>query len=106
MQYRRIPFASGLSPSELLNGRQIRAEIDTLIPSTPHLLQGIQSTQTIKHSNAEDSEVVSKLEYGYKLGSPCYVPYFGPRRDRDPRWVPAIVTKVHGARCSRDWPRI
>ena len=30
MQYRRIPFASGLSPSELLNGRRIRTKIDTL----------------------------------------------------------------------------
>ena len=29
MQYRRIPFASGLSPSELLNGRRIRTKIDT-----------------------------------------------------------------------------
>ena len=37
MQYRRIPFASGLSPSELLNGRKIRTKIDTLVPSIPHL---------------------------------------------------------------------
>ena len=42
MQYRRIPFASGLSPSELLNGRRIRTKIDTLVPSIPHLLQGRQ----------------------------------------------------------------
>ena len=40
MQYRRIPFASGLSPSEFLNGRRIRTKIDTLVPSIPHLLQG------------------------------------------------------------------
>ena len=79
MRYRRIPFASGLSPSELLNGRRIRAQIDTLVPSIPHLLQGRQSS---KHSNAEDSEVVSKVEHHYALGDPCY---FGPRRDRDPR---------------------
>ena len=80
MQYRRIPFASGLSPSELLNGRRR------------------QSRQASKHSNAEDSEVVSKVEHHYSLGDPCYALYFGPRRDRDPRWVPAIVTKVHGTR--------
>ena len=24
--------------------------------------------------------------------------YHGPRRDKDPRWVPAIITKVHGSR--------
>ena len=95
MQYRRIPFASGLSPSELLNGRRIRTKIDTLVPSIPHLLQGRQSRQSSKHLNAEDSEVVSKVEHHYSLGDPCYALYFGPRRDRDPRWVPAIVTKVH-----------
>ena len=98
MQYRRIPFASGLSPSELLNGRRIRTKIDTLVPSIPHLLQGRQSKQASKYSNAEDSEVVSKVEHHYSLGDPCYALYFGPRRDRDPRWVPAIVTKVHGTR--------
>ena len=98
MQYRRIPFASGLSPSELLNGRRIRTKIDTLVPSIPHLLQGRQSRQASKYSNAEDSEVVSKVEHYYSLGDPCYALYFGPRRDRDPRWVPAIVTKVHGTR--------
>ena len=85
MQYRRILFASGLSPSELLNGRRIH----TLVPSIPHHLQGRQSS---KHSNAEDSEVVSKVEHHYTLGDPCYALYFGPRRDRDPRWVPAIVS--------------
>ena len=90
MQYRRIPFASGLSPSELLNGRRIRTKIDTLVPSIPHLLQGRQSRQA--------SKVVSKVEHHYSLGDPCYALYFGPRRDRDPRWVPAIVTKVHGTR--------
>ena len=98
MQYRRIPFASGLSPSELLNGRRIRTKIDTLVPSIPHLLQGRQSRQASKHSNAEDSKVVSKVEHHYSLGDPCYALYFGPRRDRDPQWVPAIVTKVHGTR--------
>ena len=98
MQYRRIPFASGLSPSELLNGRRIRTKIDTLVPSIPHLLQGRQSRQASKHSNAEDSEMVSKVKHHYSLGDPCYALYFGPRRDRDPRWVPAIVTKVHGTR--------
>ena len=98
MQYRRIPFASGLSPSELLNGRRIRTKIDTLVPSIPHLLQGRQSKQASKYSNAEDSEVVSKVEHHYSLGDPCYALYFSPRRDRDPRWVPAIVTKVHGTR--------
>ena len=98
IQYKRIPFASGLSPSELLNGRRIRSKIDTLFPSIPHFLQGRQSRQSGKHSNAEESEVVSKVKHHYTSGDPFYALYFGPRRDRDPRWVPAIVTKVHGAR--------
>ena len=105
MQYRRIPFASGLSPSELLNGRRIRTKIDTLVPSIPHLLQGRQSRQASKHSNAEDSEVVSKVEHHYTLGDPCYALYFGPRRDRDPRWVPAIVTNVRVIPRGPTWRR-
>ena len=82
----------------MLNGRRIRTKTDTLVPSIPHLLQERQSRQSGKHSNAEDSELVSKVEHHYTLGDPCYALYFGPRRDRDPRWVPAIVTKVHGTR--------
>ena len=31
MQYRRTPLASGYSPSEILNGRQIRCKIDTFL---------------------------------------------------------------------------
>ncbi|XP_067945052.1 uncharacterized protein [Watersipora subatra] len=31
-------------------------------------------------------------------GRPCYAPYCGPRRDKKPQWVPAIVTKVFGGR--------
>ena len=27
-----------------------------------------------------------------------YTLYHGPGRDKDPRWVPAIVIKVHGSR--------
>ena len=52
-----------------MNGRQIRTKIDTLVPSIPHLLQG---RQLGKYSNAEDSEVVSKVEHHYTLGDPCY----------------------------------
>ena len=50
MQYRRIPFASGLSPSELLNGRRIRTKIDTLVPSIPHLLSCREDSQNKRAS--------------------------------------------------------
>ena len=39
MVYRLTPLANGLSPSELLNGIQIRAHIDLLLPSPVHLQQ-------------------------------------------------------------------
>ena len=42
MQYRRTPLADTYSPSELLNGRQIRTKIDVLLPSPAHLAQGKQ----------------------------------------------------------------
>ena len=37
MQYRRTPLADTYSPSELLNGRQMRTKMDVLLPSPPHI---------------------------------------------------------------------
>ena len=37
MQYRRTPLAVGYSPSEFLNGRQIRSKIGILLPSPAHI---------------------------------------------------------------------
>ena len=33
--------------------------------------------------------------------------YHGPQRDKDPRWIPVFVTKVHGSMCGyvRVFPR-
>jgi transposase InsO family protein len=42
MIYRRTPLACGYSPSELLNSRQIRTQLDALRPSLAHSLQGRQ----------------------------------------------------------------
>jgi len=86
MMYRRTPLAMGQSPSELLNGRQIRTKIDTLLPSPAHVTQGRQV------------QPISKVGPVYKVGQPVYALYYGPRQDKDPRWVPAIVTKVFGSR--------
>ncbi|CAM1324577.1 Uncharacterised protein g8711 [Pycnogonum litorale] len=47
-QYRRTPLESRLSPSELLNGRQIRTELDALIPSPAHIAQRKQAQQATK----------------------------------------------------------
>ena len=39
MQYRRTPLNQGLSPSELLNGGQIRTTLDAIVPSPVHTTQ-------------------------------------------------------------------
>ena len=39
MQYRRSPLASGYSPSENLNGRQIRCKMDVILTSPTHIAQ-------------------------------------------------------------------
>ena len=82
MQYRRTATDSEYSPSELLNNRQLRAVIDTLLPSPPHIAQS-------KLNSSNDK--VNKTSYHFKIGDPCYTLHFGPRRNQDPRWVPAVI---------------
>jgi transposase InsO family protein len=102
MQYRRTPLPTGFSPSQLLNGRQIRCKIDTLLPSPAHVAQEKQSSK----QNDEQPEpsttpqlhgVVAKLQ-AYPVGTACYTLYFGRHHSQQPRWVPAVVTKVYGPR--------
>ena len=95
MQYRRTPLAEGYSPSELLNGRQIRTKIDALLPSPAHMAQGRQARAATK---SQEKEVPERIGPVYSVGTPCYALYCGPRQEKDPRWVPALVTKVFGSR--------
>ncbi|KAL5494059.1 hypothetical protein EMCRGX_G015329 [Ephydatia muelleri] len=95
MQYRRTPLADGYSPSELLNGRQIRAKIDTLLPSPAHMAQARQAREATKAQAQENPERVTPI---YNIGTPCYALYCGHRQEKDPKWVPAVVTKVFGSR--------
>ena len=95
MQYRRTPLSIGYSPSELLNNRQMRTKIDTLLPSPAHLAQGKQAKETTK-SQSKETDVL-KVNYFYKVGDPCYACYFGSWKK--PRWVPATIVKRHGSRC-------
>ena len=46
----------------------------------------------------DHNRFVSKLVHVYAVGAPCYALYYGPRRNKKPRWVPAVVTKVFGTR--------
>ncbi len=95
MQFRRTPNSSGYSPSELLNSRQIRTRIDTLLPSPAHTAQGKQAKEATK---SQQQETVSKVTRSYKVGDTVYALYFGPRRDNQSRWVPAVATKRKGTR--------
>ncbi|XP_067940370.1 uncharacterized protein [Watersipora subatra] len=101
MHYRRTPLETGYSPSQLLHGRQIRCKIDTIIPSPAHSAQGKQSKNTQLLN-----DTVNKI-HSYQVGDPCYALYCGPKRSNQPRWVPALVTKVYGQRSVnvRVWPR-
>ena len=85
MQYRRTPNISGFSPSELLNSRQLRTRLDTLLPSPAHVFQSKQSAKV-------------KKVHRFQPGDTVYAEYFGPRHDKDPRWVPAVIKKTLGPR--------
>lgn len=99
MQYRRTPTSTGLSPSELLMSRQIRTRIDTLLPSPAHIAQGKQTKEALKSEKRQESTGVSRVRKQYKVGEPVYALYFGPHRDKHPRWVPGIIKKALGTRC-------
>ena len=92
IQYRRTPLPSGYSPSELLNGRQIRALIDAMVPTPTQQIQAMHQKQTRKAQVPKQQK-----PHKYAVGTPCYALYYGPRRDKDPKWIPAVVTKVYGA---------
>lgn len=98
LQYRRTPLDSGYSPSELLNGRQIRCKLDALIPSPVHAAQGKQAKKSTTSQRGELNHKVSKLVHNFLVGTSCYALYCGPRSNKQPRWVPAIVTKVFGTK--------
>ncbi|KAL8580831.1 hypothetical protein ACOMHN_017335 [Nucella lapillus] len=46
-----------------------------------------------------DSAGVAKVTRQYRAGDPVYALYYGPRRDKHPRWVPAVIKKSLGTRC-------
>jgi len=95
--YRRTPLARGYSHSQLLNGRTIRTYNDRRI--LPSATQTAQKRQMREESsplvNTDDSVQPTAP---YVSGQPCYARVLAPRGDRDPKWVPGIVTKVCGSR--------
>ena len=89
MQYRRTPLAEGYSPSELLNGRQIRTRIDALLPSPAHMAQSRQAKAAAQSQAKETPELVAPT---CTVDTPCYGLYCGPRQERDPRWDLLVET--------------
>ena len=65
-QHKRSTTASGFYPSQLLNNRQIRTRIDTLLPSPAHIMQG----QQIKLVAASKSHSHPSI-HNYKVAKPC-----------------------------------
>ncbi|KII62828.1 hypothetical protein RF11_09005 [Thelohanellus kitauei] len=84
LQYRRTPGATGLSPSELLNGRQIRAKIDTFIPH--------------EKEEMKDKLPIPKVYQFVKSDAPCYARNFKVHDERSPKWLPATIIKILGYR--------
>ena len=76
MQYRRTPTTNDYSPSELLNNKQLRAKIDTLVLSPAHMMQAKGKSSFISNTKR-----VSPL----KVGDHCYALLFGNRRNKKPR---------------------
>ena len=84
MQYRRTPLNTGFSPSQLLNSRQIRTKIDSLLPSPAHIAQERQATDATKSKQKEQS-TVQHVCTRYSVGTPCHAVYWGPRHTNSPR---------------------
>ena len=89
-QYRRTPNPSGYSPSQLLNNRQIRTRIDTLLP--------VPAQIAVKQQPRPPLTDTSKRTKTFHAGDACYAQYFGPKRTEDPRWVSAEITRCLGTR--------
>ena len=65
------------------------------LASPAHMAQGRQAKAAAQSQAKEPPQLVAPI---YTVGTPYYALYCGPRCERDPRWVPAVVTKVFGSR--------
>jgi len=58
------------------------------------MLKAQKSKQAVR---PQKNELVKKA-YTYEIGDPCFAFYFAPRRNKDPRWIPAFFAKKRGTR--------
>ena len=85
MMYRRTPTPTGYSPSELLNGRQIRTLIDALVPSPSQFAQQRQ----------QKTKVCTTAGAHFDVGDTCYALCFRPPGSTaTERWVEGIIVKA------------
>ena len=87
MLYRRTPLPSGLSPSELLNNRQIRASIDLIFPLQTQVRQR-QQCQAVMRAGS------NKLRT-FNVNDLVFVTDY---RSHGTSWVLARVIAVRGSR--------
>lgn len=71
MQYHRTPLADTYSPSELLNGRQIKTKKDVLFPSPLHIAQRIQARTATKSQEYELPDKVALVYNVHRLALLC-----------------------------------
>ena len=57
-----------------------------------------QGKQVNEATKSQTMETINKVHSFYKVETPCYALYCGPRQSNAPRWVLAVITKVHGTR--------
>lgn len=86
MQARRTPLNTGFSPSEVLNGRQIRSRLDAILPTSVNMTPRPKTREAYSSSHE------------FTTGMPRYTKRFGHRNDREPKWIPATVAEVQGPR--------
>jgi hypothetical protein len=55
----------------------------------------VNAVMAMQREGAKQPKAVTK---DYQVGDAVYAIYYGPRQDRDPRWIPATVVKRRGSR--------
>lgn len=86
MAYRTTPQSTtGVSPSELLQGRRIHTRLDLLKPSVTERVEKRQLQQTLSHDRSSRRMYFSK-------GETVYAQNFGTGQ----KWMPAVVQEVTG----------
>jgi len=102
MHYRRTPLACGESPSQLLNGRQIRTKIDIIIPEREEQSlardvrhQSPDLARDVRHKSADLARSHRRRPtQKFNIGDPCYA--FSFKGGRKGKWISANIKALIG----------